>query len=67
MITMKSKKVCLFRGRIRNEPLYVEHFNRLFEELWKNGIDSKDRIREIEEEIARIKTRAHGGLAIRLC
>lgn len=42
---------------VSNEPLYVEHFNSLFEELWKNGIDLKDRIREIEEGIAPIKTR----------
>ena len=42
---------------VSNEPLYVDHFNRLFEELWKNGTDSKDRIREIEEGIAPIKTK----------
>ncbi len=42
---------------VSNEPLYVEHFKSLFEELWKNGIDLKDRIREIEEGIAPIKTR----------
>jgi two-component system, OmpR family, sensor histidine kinase VicK len=34
---------------ISTEPLYVNHFNSLFEELWKNGIDAKDRIKEIEE------------------
>jgi signal transduction histidine kinase len=33
---------------ISNEPLYVTHFNSLFEEAWKNGIDAKDRIRDIE-------------------
>src|SRR5947209_14892758 len=33
---------------VSNEPLYVEHFNGLFEELWKNGIDAEDRIRDIE-------------------
>jgi len=33
---------------VSNEPLYVEHFNSLFEELWKNGIDAADRIRDIE-------------------
>jgi two-component system, OmpR family, sensor histidine kinase VicK len=33
---------------ISNEPLYVIHFNSLFEELWKNGIDAKERIRDIE-------------------
>ena len=42
---------------VGNEPLYVEHFNSLFEELWKNGIEAEDRIREIEEGIAPIKTR----------
>jgi len=40
-----------------SEPLYVEHFNSLFEELWKNGSDAEDRIREIEEGLAPIKTR----------
>jgi hypothetical protein len=34
---------------ISNEPLYVNHFNSLFEELWKNGIDAKDRIAAIEQ------------------
>jgi two-component system, OmpR family, sensor histidine kinase VicK len=33
---------------IINEPLYVNHFNSLFEELWKNGADATDRIRDIE-------------------
>jgi signal transduction histidine kinase len=36
---------------ISNEPLYVNHFNSLFEELWKNGIDAADRIRDIEEGV----------------
>ncbi|MDP9289720.1 MAG: HAMP domain-containing histidine kinase [Thermoproteota archaeon] len=31
-----------------NEPVYVEHFNSLFEELWKNGIDARDRTKDIE-------------------
>jgi signal transduction histidine kinase len=34
---------------ISNEPLYVNHFNSLFEELWKNGIDAKGRITAIEQ------------------
>ncbi len=34
-----------------NEPLYVKHFASIFEELWKNGIDAKSRIRDIEEGI----------------
>jgi len=33
---------------ISNEPLYTSHFTMLFEELWKNGVDAKDRIRDIE-------------------
>jgi hypothetical protein len=33
---------------ISNEPLYTTHFNSVFEELWKNGIDAEDRIRDIE-------------------
>jgi two-component system, OmpR family, sensor histidine kinase VicK len=34
-----------------NEPLYVKHFNFIFEELWKNGVNVEDRIRQIEEGI----------------
>jgi signal transduction histidine kinase len=36
---------------VSNEPAYVNHFYHIFEELWKNGIDAKDRIRDIEERI----------------
>ena len=25
-----------------NEPLYINHFKSLFDELWKNGIDAED-------------------------
>jgi len=34
-----------------NEPLYITHFNSLFEELWKNGIDATVRINAIEEGV----------------
>jgi two-component system sensor histidine kinase VicK len=34
---------------ISNEPLYVNHFNSLFEELWKNGVDAVERINDIEQ------------------
>jgi two-component system, OmpR family, sensor histidine kinase VicK len=34
---------------ISNEPVYVNHFKSIFEELWKNGVDAKSRIRDIEE------------------
>jgi two-component system, OmpR family, sensor histidine kinase VicK len=32
-----------------NEPIYVNHYNSIFEDLWKNGIDAVQRIREIED------------------
>ncbi|MGC2572124.1 MAG: HAMP domain-containing sensor histidine kinase, partial [Candidatus Nitrosopolaris sp.] len=32
-----------------NEPLYITHFNSLFEEIWKDGTDAKQRIALIEE------------------
>lgn len=34
-----------------NEPLYVQYYNSLFEELWRDGIDALDRIKQIEEDI----------------
>ncbi|MGB6627332.1 MAG: HAMP domain-containing sensor histidine kinase, partial [Nitrososphaeraceae archaeon] len=36
---------------LSNEPVYMNHFYYIFEELWKNGIDAKDRIEDIEEGI----------------
>jgi two-component system, OmpR family, sensor histidine kinase VicK len=33
---------------ISNEPAYISHFNSVFEELWKNGIDANERIKDIE-------------------
>ncbi|HKI08749.1 MAG TPA: hypothetical protein VKA09_10165, partial [Nitrososphaeraceae archaeon] len=33
---------------VSNEPLYIKHFASIFEELWRNGIDALDRIRDIE-------------------
>jgi hypothetical protein len=40
----KSKKFLL-----STEPLYIDHFNNVFEELWNKGIDAKKRIRSIEQ------------------
>jgi two-component system, OmpR family, sensor histidine kinase VicK len=31
-----------------NEPAYVEHYNFIFEELWKNAVDAVQRIKDIE-------------------
>jgi len=32
-----------------NEPMYIQHFYTIFEELWNKGIDAQDRIKAIEE------------------
>ena len=32
-----------------NEPHYQKHFSSIFEELWRNGVDCNNRIKEIEE------------------
>jgi two-component system sensor histidine kinase VicK len=34
-----------------NEPVYVNHYNSIFEESWKNGIDAVQRIRDIEDGV----------------
>ncbi|MGA9149426.1 MAG: ATP-binding protein [Candidatus Nitrosopolaris sp.] len=34
-----------------NEPLYIDHFNSLFDGIWKNGIDANVRIKAIEEGV----------------
>jgi nitrogen-specific signal transduction histidine kinase len=36
---------------ISNEPLYVRHFTFLFEEIWRNGIDARHRIKQVEEGV----------------
>jgi len=32
-----------------NKPMYIKHFNNIFEQLWNKGIDARDRIRVVEE------------------
>ncbi len=34
---------------VSSEPAYIDHFVSIFNELWNNGIDAKDRIKVIEE------------------
>ncbi|MGI8832976.1 MAG: ATP-binding protein [Nitrososphaeraceae archaeon] len=36
---------------LSSEPAYVNHFTSIFEEIWRNGIDASDRIRNIEEGV----------------
>jgi signal transduction histidine kinase len=33
---------------ISNEPSYINHYNTIFEELWKSGIDAVNRIKDLE-------------------
>jgi hypothetical protein len=33
---------------LSNEPAYISHFLSIFEELWKNGINAVDRLKDIE-------------------
>src|SRR5919106_941052 len=32
-----------------NETAYLKHFGSIFEELWNNGVDAADRIRDVED------------------
>jgi signal transduction histidine kinase len=34
-----------------DEPAYIGHYNSVFEEVWKNGIDAIQRIKDIEEGV----------------
>src|SRR5919198_6500368 len=34
-----------------DEPAYIGHYNSVFEEVWKNGIDAIQRIQDIEEGV----------------
>jgi nitrogen-specific signal transduction histidine kinase len=36
---------------VSNERPYLDHFTSIFEELWKNGTDAKDRLRAIREGV----------------
>src|SRR5215469_15817885 len=36
---------------ISTEPFYIEHFNSLFDQIWKNGVDAKVRIKAIEQGV----------------
>ena len=31
-----------------NEPAYIRHYNSIFDQLWKNGVDAVDRINDIQ-------------------
>ena len=33
------------------EPIYIDHYNSIFEQLWDNSIDAKDRLNDIEEGV----------------
>jgi len=39
------------------EPLYMIHFQSIFEQLWKEGINAQDRIRQIESGFSAVTTK----------
>jgi two-component system, OmpR family, sensor histidine kinase VicK len=36
---------------VSNEPAYISHYSHIYEELWKNGLDAAERIRDIEQGV----------------
>jgi signal transduction histidine kinase len=51
-----KEMVASIEGEVKNllvstEQPYIDHFTSIFNELWKSGIDAKDRIKAIEEGI----------------
>ncbi|MGA9149255.1 MAG: hypothetical protein WBZ36_01650, partial [Candidatus Nitrosopolaris sp.] len=36
---------------VSNEPIYIDHYDCLFEQLWDNSIDAMDRINDIKEGV----------------
>jgi nitrogen-specific signal transduction histidine kinase len=36
---------------VSTEPIYIDHYNSIFEQLWDNSIDAKDRINDIKEGV----------------
>jgi two-component system, OmpR family, sensor histidine kinase VicK len=36
---------------VSTEPVYIDHYDSLFEELWDNSIDATDRINDIKEGV----------------
>jgi two-component system, OmpR family, sensor histidine kinase VicK len=36
---------------VSNEPIYIDHYDCLFEQLWDNSIDAVDRINDIKEGV----------------
>ena len=40
-----------------NDPIYINHYSTVFEELWKSGVNAETRIKEIQEGIEQPKIR----------
>jgi hypothetical protein len=36
---------------VSTAPIYIDHYNFIFEQLWDNSIDAKDRINDIQEGV----------------
>jgi two-component system, OmpR family, sensor histidine kinase VicK len=38
-----------------NQPLYIKHFTSIFEQMWKNVVDAKDRIKDIVDRVEEVE------------
>ena len=38
-----------------NQPLYIKHFTSIFEQMWKNAVEPKDRIKDIEDWVEEVE------------
>jgi len=48
----------MFEGLLHStDPLYMKHFQIIFDELWKEGISAQERISQIETGIASVTTK----------
>jgi signal transduction histidine kinase len=36
---------------VSTDPIYIDHYNSIFEQLWENSIDARDRIYDIKEGV----------------
>lgn len=36
---------------VSTDPIYIDHYNSIFEQLWENSIDARDRIHDIKEGV----------------
>jgi hypothetical protein len=49
MYSQKASHSIIKNILVRNEPVYVDHFISIFNDLWSNGIDARERMKFIEQ------------------